>query len=232
MNRACESHPMRSGLERWHRGVRGQSPCLQLANLCLDCWHDLAAVGVEGIQLADGTPWKPTDPPVLRASPVPPKESTMPTKAEPTTVVIPPVPPVAGGRRRRRNATIECLAQGGETPTTTAPTCQLCWKSPIKIKAKGKCSSCYDFVRRSENARKRELVDQVAAASSTADEHTGIDLVQVRQNVNEAQAALARRLAAVAALEKLMGRWPDTVPMQGRVEVELVLARIAQGQTP
>lgn len=242
MMQACERHPNRSGLERWHHGVRGTSPCLLMATLCLDCWHADAARGVEGIQLADGTPWSPCDPPPPRSTfPIPAKELTVPenTPARTPTLVTVDAPP--------RAPSIDILAEGGEPlrakrtqrkgrPIITCIGCGL--ERPLH--AKDRCKACYNrlYKRTKQQAQhvaaivdsfRYDTAGRTQPAPTPTDEHTGIDLALVRQRVTEARTAQAVREAAMAALERVIGRWPDAVPMEGRAQVELILARMASG---
>ncbi len=227
MRPVCERHPTMVGLERWHRGLNGQSPCLLMNTFCLACWRAEDARGVAGIQLANGNAWSPRDPFLGLASP-PPLESPMPKKVDRITVPI-EAPP--------RAPTIDLLAEGGEAPQPRkSRLCSSCGK--YKVKAKDLCSGCYERQRHERAAKQMQRwaserrIAEDAAAPTPTDEHTGIDLAQVRQSVQEGLTDAAVRQAALAALERVIGRWPDAVPMAGRAKVELILARVARGLTP
>lgn len=50
----CRRHPQRRGIEHWHRGLHGQSACLQMDSLCRPCLEARMDAGLKPL-LADGT---------------------------------------------------------------------------------------------------------------------------------------------------------------------------------
>lgn len=217
----CQKHPNRSGLQRWHRGPKGDSPCLIPECLCLACWREREAHGWPLIQHADGRPWSPSAP------------FTGLAKEQPAPFLVPPTPEVPV--TALPTAAIACIGCGQVKPLKAKDRCPPCYNRHYRAQKKITVAVAVPRtpkVRAIDGTILDVLSDGGEAQPTPTDEHTGIDLAQVRQSVLEAQTDAAVRQAALAALEKVIGRWPDAVPMSGRAQVELVLARMARGLKP